>query len=297
MYATPWGADMTLEDYNFLTTTMSKVLDLNNNNETLLDELEYLKSDVGQKHIEKKTLDNELRDALESEGKMEELAESHLRVKEKWMTDCHELDAMGRTISQSVDSINRTEDLGNKISKYILIIGFFCAFVLSQTNTIPFDDISGVSSECSETGGTFEGKKYDSVELCRDREFLIGNCFMYMIIPILVSQKVIEVKHKKKSSQVRLIKPTEDEAASLGSRVRKGEKQIRNIMRHMKTIQSRLDLVKKLEKEIPKLENLIAKSEQKIVQGEKTIKSNTDEINELLEGVNHLTPYYDKLRL
>jgi hypothetical protein len=67
--------------------------------------------------------------------------------------------------------------------------------------------------------------------------------------------------NKKKMSQVRLIKPTEDEAASLGPRVLRGEKD-------MKTIQGRLDLVKRLEKEISELELSIAISEQKLANVE-----------------------------
>jgi hypothetical protein len=163
----------------------------------------------------------------------------------------------------------RTKDLAEKMGLGIFYIGIVISFFLPVFIVIPFDDI-GVSSECSETGGIYDGEKYDSVEECQEWEWGLQSCCIYVIIATLFAFLPFAVMTKINEPKVRLI--------NRNSKLRDGSSDMHYLMRKHESVE-------RVEKEISELELSIAISEQKFSQAEiKLYAWNSDSITR--EGYN-----------
>lgn len=278
---------MTKEDYNFLTSTMSKILELSKSNEKSKRFIVTNTTKLNQLEQKKGNLDSELITKLGYHTKEKFLFKLE-DAEKNYHESLTELASKNEEVKQAA-SFRATVDW-DAIALNTIMTCSVIVFLLSMFVWIPFDEVFGYESECSKSGGEYEGEIYDSVHECEGYEFGFNSYLVYQFYVIIIGLSFYGIMLQISKPKVRLYQSIKDEAKNMEYFKEKKKKKMENLRQKYVKIEG-------LEMSISNLKLEIKNLRDKIKLKEREIDSNIEEIHKLFASVSYLTPYYDKLNL
>ena len=266
---------------------MSKILELSKSNEKSKRFMVTNTTKLNRLEQKKENLDSEIKTKLGFNTKETFVIQLDY-AKKDYNKSSRELAKKNKEVKQA-ESFRATEEwdgIAKVIAGVCCVIGLF----LSMFVWIPFDEVFGYESNCSKTGGEYEGEIYDSVHECEGWEFGFESCMVYQVFALIIGFSFYGIMSQLSGPKVRLYQSIKDEAESTKNQKANKKKNMQNLRQNLNEIEGLENTISNLKLEIKNLRG-------KIKLKEREIDSNIEEIHKLFASVSHLTPYYDKLNL
>ena len=289
MYATPRGADMTLDEYKFLTSTMSKIIALNSKKDDAEIYFKKLKSEEKVLQKQKDDVESKIESALitkENSGvNIEQEEAKYNTAKEEYDTVINEIhEHKLKTPPKQWADWGGDHDFLLTVKTYsILALCLTLAVILP----LPLADYGFFPIEdCSRWDETH----FSSEENCMYmNDFMSSFCLFPLIGVILILIKDARTKknYGRHDEQLHLLQKKSWKHNDRKNRSKDKLKKDKSVNKKLVN----------LNKKLSELQSKIERKQVRIDSKKKEISDFEKEIKRLLNSVSHLTPYYDELNL